>query len=716
MSKRWIWPICLTFVALILGWGVLRQFSDHPPLRLFVVGVDSADWDIIDPLIESGQLPHFAALRAQGVRGRLRTLEDIPLSPVIWTSVVTGKSPAKHGITWFLVDTPAGQRVPVRSTNRQGKAIWNIAADYELPVAVVGWWATTPAEPIPGGVIAADALGYHGFGRAAEGAAAAEKVWPVELAAELEGLMPSLQQVDFAIAEPFFEISADEYYERAFHPARSERPAAGNPMHLFQEAVSTTLGYTAICQRLLEERDFRLFLSYYESVDSLSHLFMKYAPPQQAWVSDEDYAKYHNVVTASYQFIDARLGELMQELGDDFAIVLISDHGFRSGDDRPKSEQTVDLRGAHLDHDVEGVFLAAGGPFRNNGEIAGASVLDITPTLLYALGLPVARDMDGRVLTEVFLEEFRQQHSVHYVETFDDEPAVAPATVRDDTEFELDAAMERLRSLGYVSDDTSATNADAVDSSPEQHNNLGHILLGKGDFAGARREFEAVLDAHPGHPDALTNLGLVAMAEGRFDRALTAFHQALQSDPNHVPALLQMADLRIRQGNLAAAEAMVQQAIAIDGRLPGVYLKLGDLVQRQQRYAEAKKIFEHALELDPLSVGARYNLGVVSMQMGDDETAIEYYEQALQLEPNHSLALNNLGHIYHQKQDWELSLGAFRRAGARQSLSFRKSFQFGGPAHGATAMGRSGALAAGGDQFAARSRVGAPSAGIAENA
>jgi len=78
-------------------------------LRVLFVGIDGADWDVIDPLLRAGQLPQLARLRREGVWARLRS--SVPtLSPLLWTTVATGKSPDRHGINDFLVlDTTTGE-------------------------------------------------------------------------------------------------------------------------------------------------------------------------------------------------------------------------------------------------------------------------------------------------------------------------------------------------------------------------------------------------------------------------------------------------------------------------------------------------------------------------------------------------------------------------------------------------------------------------------
>ena len=71
-----------------------------------------------------------------------------------------------------------------------------------------------------------------------------------------------------------------------FDPARFPQRNPFNPIHLFQQYAVTAQGYTAIARDLLANRPYDLFMLYFEQVDSFSHLFMKYDPPQLDWVLD----------------------------------------------------------------------------------------------------------------------------------------------------------------------------------------------------------------------------------------------------------------------------------------------------------------------------------------------------------------------------------------------------------------------------------------------
>ena len=72
-----------------------------PAKKLLLIGWDAADWKVINPLLDRGQMPHLARLVAEGASGNLATIEP-PLSPMLWTSIATGKRPGKHGIHGFV--------------------------------------------------------------------------------------------------------------------------------------------------------------------------------------------------------------------------------------------------------------------------------------------------------------------------------------------------------------------------------------------------------------------------------------------------------------------------------------------------------------------------------------------------------------------------------------------------------------------------------------
>ena len=107
------------------------------PGRVFVLGLDGADPETIDLLMSEGALPNFAKLRREGAYAPLASRRPL-LSPVIWTTIATGKTPDRHRIGHFVAVNPTtGEQLPVTSQMRRAQALWNILSARERSVDVV---------------------------------------------------------------------------------------------------------------------------------------------------------------------------------------------------------------------------------------------------------------------------------------------------------------------------------------------------------------------------------------------------------------------------------------------------------------------------------------------------------------------------------------------------------------------------------------------------
>jgi tetratricopeptide (TPR) repeat protein len=679
MRPRIIIRLALIFVAAIFS-ACSQSSEPHRP-RAVVIGVDSADWRVIDGLIAEGRMPNLAALRERGTSGPAQTLVDFPLSPVIWTSVVTGKTPAKHGITWFMVDQADGTRVPVRSHNRKVKALWNILAEQSRRTTAIGWWASYPAENVGESIIVSDALGYHGFGRTARDGDDERKTHPSHRFTEFAALVPPEQQLSQDFVQRFMHLTPQLFRESRFDPARHSKPDPGNPLHLFQQYAVTAQGYTAIADKLLQE-PYDLFLLYYEQVDSLSHLFMKYASPRLEWIAEEDHDLFKDVVSEWYVYQDELLGQVLERIDlEATAVFVVSDHGFKSGERRIRSEQAVDINKAHLDHESDGIFLAAGPGIRRGATVDGASVLDVTPTLLHYLGLAVGKDMDGRVLDEIF----ETPSEIVYVTTYESVDAVAPAEAfaENYNEAELAENMARLEALGYVGKGQRARAGsqsepdEPAESSPEIHNNLARIHIRAGELDKAAAEFDKALALYPHDADALLGLASIAAIEGKRGRAEHLAMVALASNPDFAPALAQLADLRRDAGDLSECARLYREAIALHDGYPGFYLGLGDCLQRAGEYEQAEESFTRALQLDPDSFTALFNLGVTAFQQQQEEKSIAFYQRALDSNPRHPLAaavLNNLGTVHLDRGETQQAIASWEQAVAASPVQFEARY------------------------------------------
>jgi predicted AlkP superfamily phosphohydrolase/phosphomutase len=173
--------------------------------KVLLVGWDAADWKMIHPLMDRGLMPATKRLVEGGVMANQTTLSPV-LSPMLWTSIATGKRPYKHGILGFSEPTPDGTAVqPVSGLSRKTKAIWNILNQTGKRSLVVGWWPSHPAEPINGVMVSNH---YHQAPRGPQAAWPMAKgtVHPPELAEELAALRFHPREVTEEHIRPFIPM------------------------------------------------------------------------------------------------------------------------------------------------------------------------------------------------------------------------------------------------------------------------------------------------------------------------------------------------------------------------------------------------------------------------------------------------------------------------------------------------------------------------------
>ncbi|MEW6743763.1 MAG: tetratricopeptide repeat protein [Planctomycetota bacterium] len=653
------------FLALAaIGAAVLAVFlfpSAKEKPRLVLIGIDGADWGIVRPLMAEGVMPHLKSLVDAGVSAPLRTIEPI-LSPVIWTTIATGRDPADHGIGWFMSDTTKGERVPVTSNARRTKALWNILPERGKTVSVLGWWATYPAEEIAGEMIS-DFFAFHNFGvTGADLPTDLGRVWPPELLPRVESLLVDRSSLTYEDVDRFLNIEREEW-----ESTRSQPFSFGNPVSHFGHILSTALSYARIGEELLSrKRD--LTAIYFEAVDSVSHLFMKFAPPKIASVSEVGFERYKDAVREFYILQDEILGRLLAHIDPETYVMVVSDHGFRHGEARLSEGDTITVPQAHLWHTKEGIFVLKGPGVRRGVTLPQASVFDVTPTVLYLLDLPVADDMPGRILVDAL--ELGSLKECSTIESYEsgappergESRALAKTSVHDLVE-------DRLRALGYV--------AEGDQSSPESHFGVAAKLMEQKEWVAAERELRKAIRMRPDSPDFHYALARCLTAQGKTQAACSSLDQTLALAPGSFAALC-------ARGELALLFEQPQQAVPFFERAhqaaPARVLPLvglGDALNRLGRPQEALGFLSNALELDPTHVTALYNLAVVHDSLGNREQSVHCYQQVLEKEPAHMLALTNLGSIHCEEGKYQEAIGLFETAIAGGQITFEACYNLG---------------------------------------
>jgi tetratricopeptide (TPR) repeat protein len=203
----------------------------------------------------------------------------------------------------------------------------------------------------------------------------------------------------------------------------------------------------AVATWLMQTQPWDFTAVYYDAIDHFCHGFMRYHPPRQDHVSEEDFELYRGVIEAGYRYHDMMLNTLIELAGPETTVILMSDHGFHPDHLRPKSLPAEPAGPAHEHRDF-GIFVIHGPDIKPDTLLHGLNLLDITPTLLTLFGLPVGDDMDGQPAVEAFVDP----PDVPSIPSWDDVPGDA-GRHPDDMQLDTVAAQEavqQLVDLGYI--------------------------------------------------------------------------------------------------------------------------------------------------------------------------------------------------------------------------------------------------------------------------
>lgn len=445
---------------LLVLWGAASCARRDSAAPVLLVGVDGVEWNVVLPLMAEGELPNLARLMERGSYGRLSTFRPT-YSPVIWTSVATGKVPEDHGIVNFYYDDLSSGGIRLfHNGHRRTKAVWNIASDYDRRVAVVGWWMTYPVESVRGVMVAQtnteaqlDTRGGRNIWKGTLLPGLPGQVFPP---ARQEEMLQTLRTTDQRLPE-----LTGELFGVFPHPlSLLGRRLWANCRWAFRADAT----YLQIALDLLtRDGPYDLTMVYFGGPDVVGHRFWRYMRPKLYAhpPSEAEIENFGRVIADYYAYIDEAIGRLVDALPEEATVLVVSDHGMHAinrekrfdPDDPPE-----DVNSAEHQDASPGIFIAAGPAIRARPPATGmvkrrdlpgvGGVLDIAPTLLALLGIPIGSDMDGRVLDGILRAPyagFRAAVPTHDTAAF----LASRPTLRTPAAHEAER-LEQLRALGYL--------------------------------------------------------------------------------------------------------------------------------------------------------------------------------------------------------------------------------------------------------------------------
>ncbi len=382
-----------------------------PAVRMILL--DGASLSFIIHAVAAGQLPNFGSILDRGAVLRLATLKPTQPEPV-WAAAATGKYPPKNGVRSSSIyranpgDTDTVNLLPdycfaqgmtdlgfVTATDAgadalRARPLWDILADYQLSAGIVRWPLTSPARAARGFTISDQ------FDRASRSA--------LRLDDSVNGAPTTAAE----LAREAFDATQFKPWPEALQDDLT--PSASSDLIA---RVRWDRSYAAALERLNSQFDVQLTAIRYTGIDILSHAYFAYT--EQARLSSltrnvtpEDQKRYGGAIDKYYGWIDDQVGATMKSLEPGDLLLVVSGFGMDVvslptailNRVLPVTEQS----GTH-DAAPEGFLLAFGANVAP-GEYPRGSIVDLAPTVLYYMGVPIGRDMDGYARTDIFQRPF----------------------------------------------------------------------------------------------------------------------------------------------------------------------------------------------------------------------------------------------------------------------------------------------------------------------
>jgi type I phosphodiesterase/nucleotide pyrophosphatase len=411
--------------------------ADPPPLtvvspgiRLVVVAIDGFDPNVFDSLRASGALPALARLAA---RGTARIAGGDTHDPArAWTTIATGQPPEVHGVRSLetrrvagvagtVASGEAGRLVQtIRATSDllrltrpsissgaelRAKAFWEVAADAGLRAVIINWWATWPAAGV--GPNAPVILSDRATLRLEHGGALDAEIAPKELYEPLRLEWPATKDEAARLVREFLPAATDTAVDQVIRRSA--------------ELDALQIALTArVAKRTAVKPD--VLAIYLPGLDIGQHTLL--AEGRSA--SASALSARLEAIRSYYVYLDRLVGDLLAP-ENDVAVLLVT-HAGR-------------------------LATTSAGLMALGGRVAAPSIgaelrpVDVAPTILYTLGVPISRELAGRPGMQMFAPEFSLRFPVREVATYGERKSTGAVREGEPLDQEM---VERLRSLGYV--------------------------------------------------------------------------------------------------------------------------------------------------------------------------------------------------------------------------------------------------------------------------
>ncbi len=257
-------------------------------MKLLIIGIDGATFDLVSPWVEAGHLPNLGRLMGGGVHGKLASTLPPVTSPA-WPTFMTGCNPGKHGVFDFIQPTGSDFSL-VNATKIKQPTIWQRLSDAGFRVGVLNVPVTYPPQPLNGFMISGILSPLDG-----------QICYPVDLIDRYKGELGN------------------------YRVAPSIQYKPGIEADYIQDIRGLIRAHGEWALHLMRVETWDVMMVHFIALDIMMHAlwrFMDHAHPRY------EPSPYEDAIRDAYQLVDDYIGRILELLPADASVMVMSDHGF----------------------------------------------------------------------------------------------------------------------------------------------------------------------------------------------------------------------------------------------------------------------------------------------------------------------------------------------------------------------------------------------------
>lgn len=263
----------------------------NTPGRIFILGLDGATFDLIDPWVAQGKLPSFSALIPEGVKGVLESVVP-PLTTPAWVSFQTGRTPASHGLFSWVRRVGVCDQEPFNRTHIAAETLDSILSRHGLRVGFVNVPCTYPPREVNGFLVS--------------------------------GLETPSRESSFTYPPSLKEELVSRF---DYEVERTQKFRRGHERSFIEVVEKVERKRAEAVYALMSEKPWDVFMVVFRGTDILSHALWRHHDPSHPAHTPDGGAAFGTALLEHYQFMDAVIARIRSVLSPQDTLVLMSDHG-----------------------------------------------------------------------------------------------------------------------------------------------------------------------------------------------------------------------------------------------------------------------------------------------------------------------------------------------------------------------------------------------------